>query len=1248
VQTTLLGLAIAVILALLAALIGPYFVDWNQFRPQFEAEASRLVGAPVRVRDNLDARLLPTPTLRLKAVAIGEEGDAARLRADRLDVEFSLGALMRGEWRATELTLDGLELDLNLDEHGRLAWPTPRGGPNLGALAIDRLKLSGQVALHDAASRRTIVFDEIAFAGDVRALAGAARGDGEFRFDDVRYPFRLATSRSADGAGTRLHLAIDPGARPIGLDLDGVLAFEAMVPHFDGAVSLSRAITLRGGDRSTQGVSTPWKLAAKLKADPTAVKLDQLDVVYGSDEVALKLSGSADIALGPAPSLRATLSARQLDADRLLARESATTEPTRLFPSLRGLVATMPSPPFSAHIALSADAVTLGGRKAQDIALEAHSDAGDWVLDRFDGRLPGATQVSLGGRLMSRPNPRFAGALKVEATDPDLLSAWLRGASETAPRSQKPLRMTGLLSVSPDRMALDDVDAEIDGTAVTGRLALSNPASATAGGRDGLRLEAALNGERLDLDGLIALARSFAGPRDNWPDEADLALDLGHGSLGGQDLAPVVARLTYDPGSVTLAKLTLGAAGGVTIDGSGAIDRAASSGRLAINAGAPALPALTRLAAPLLPEAMAARLSALPTGADGAAKIRLALSLDKAERNGTGASATADIESPHLKATLRGSLSSPESILRDLSVVPLEHGKISFDGKLAADRASVVLGLIGLDHLVAGGDGATQAVGSAQGTWGAPLNVRLSLSGPNLDADAQGTLAPATAAAAFAGGGAGESKPADLNANAAGSETVTTVMLAARKLDLAPLFEIAPGRLPVIAMTSRIALSSRELSFSDVDATVSGARVRGRLVVKRGKPAEFHGELGMDRLDLATAVAMATGALGHGLDEPLGRAPCAGSSGVIELQAPRGILPGGLEVKALSGNLRCDGASLSLGGKGVVGGGEATGEMTAQSSAEGVSVDARLQLSGVDGASLLWRGLAPPAGKTALQLTLSGRGRTAGVISSALSGGGTWSIEQARIGGLDPAAFDAAVAASDAGKLNGDAALRDLMTKTLKGAPLVVPAAQIPFNLRDGGLRVAQTTLDGDGARLVVSGGYDFTADQFDVRAELASTRIGAGADRPAIEIFAHGPPDRLNRSLDVALLSSWLAVRAIDRETRRLELLERGERAAPAPAAPPPAAVALPAPAEAPAETPAANPPAAAERDLRRPPPKPKPAQPAPSPPQVSAVPGTAAPVVPPLPPPIEIKPAPGAARPRLPRAPLPIAPVPPASIPD
>src|SRR5947199_1430998 len=183
---TLVGLAIAFIVALLAALIGPYFIDWNQFRPQFEAVATRVVGAPVRVGGELDARLLPTPSLRLRSVVVGGADDLGKVRADKLDVEFSLGSLMRGEWRATELTINGMALDLGLDAQGRIDWPASTGTFNLGSLAIDRLNLTGRIALLDAASRGAVELTDIAFGGDVRSLAGSGRGDGNFTLSRIR------------------------------------------------------------------------------------------------------------------------------------------------------------------------------------------------------------------------------------------------------------------------------------------------------------------------------------------------------------------------------------------------------------------------------------------------------------------------------------------------------------------------------------------------------------------------------------------------------------------------------------------------------------------------------------------------------------------------------------------------------------------------------------------------------------------------------------------------------------------------------------------------------------------------------------------------------------------------------------------------------------------------------------------------------------------------------------------------------
>jgi uncharacterized protein YhdP len=256
VQTTLLGLAIAFIIALVAALIGPYFVDWNQFRPQFEAEAAQVIGAPVRVAGELEARLLPSPSLRLRSVVVGGANDLGKVRADKLDVEFSLGSLMRGEWRATELAIDGMALDLGLDPQGRIDWPAGSGKFNLGSLAIDRLHLTGRVALHDAASRATLELNNISFSGDVRSLAGALRGDGSVTVSGQRYPFRVSSGQSADG--TRLHLVVEAASRPVSADLDGFLSFDNRAPHFEGSVTWAATAGARG-DRGAEP-SAPWRV----------------------------------------------------------------------------------------------------------------------------------------------------------------------------------------------------------------------------------------------------------------------------------------------------------------------------------------------------------------------------------------------------------------------------------------------------------------------------------------------------------------------------------------------------------------------------------------------------------------------------------------------------------------------------------------------------------------------------------------------------------------------------------------------------------------------------------------------------------------------------------------------------------------------------------------------------------------------------------------------------------------------------
>jgi AsmA-like C-terminal region len=467
--------------------------------------------------------------------------------------------------------------------------------------------------------------------------------------------------------------------------------------------------------------------------------------------------------------------------------------------------------------------------------------------------------------------------------------------------------------------------------------------------------------------------------------------------------------------------------------------------------------------------------------------------------------------------------------------------------------------------------------------------------------------------------------------------------LSVRSASLAPLFDLKPSDTLAqnISLSSRVSLTGNRLAFDDLDSAIAGSRLRGHVAVTLDDERNVEGELGLDTLDLASAFEFAIGAAGRGAAEPLGSGLFKRWRGHIVFQALRGALPGGAELRPVSGTVKSDGQSLTFDSiKGGIGGGEATANIDATPSANGIAMNARVQLSGVDGAALRYRTLVMPAGRMSMQMALASQGRSASALTGALSGSGTVTLESARVAGLDPRAFDAAIRASDNGKATNDAALRQIVDPVLSGGALSVKSAQIPFNIGDGRLRVGATTLEADDARAIISGGYDIPANQADIRASLVSTAAGHATSGPEIQLFAAGPPDALNRTVDVAALSSWLAVRAIDRETRTLDSLERGEPPA-LPASLPPH-VAAPPPAVAPDAGTSGKPPFEVPHR-------------APSRPRVGAPvgaphpPGPAAPVVgqqvAPLPPPIEIRPAPGTER--HPRPPPPLVLTPPATNP-
>jgi hypothetical protein len=981
-QTTLLGLAIAIIIALVAALVGPSFIDWNQYKPQFEAEASRVVGAPVRVEGALDARLLPAPILRLHSLSIGAPGDATRMKADKLDVEFSLSSLMRGEWRANHLSLDGVALDLGLDPKGSVIAPS-KGAFNFGALAIDKLDLTGRINVHDAASGADYAINDVIFSGDVRALGSNMRGEGSFAASGTKQPFRLTMSQAQDNRGVRLRVDVDPASDgALSGSLDGVLTFDQRLPKLDGTLTLGRQ-----GDR-------PWRVSTKTKASPVGASFEQAEIVYGTEDAGLKLNGSGALSFGKLPQLRASISAQQLDADRALGKGESGNR--SVIASARTLLAALPSLPFASQVNLNVDQVALGGKQIQNVAAALRGSSAAWTVDKFELTAPGSSRVSANGIVKPVGEAAaFTGPVTLQTAAARTFTDWLQGVASTLYRGEMPLRLAANITLAPDRNALDAIKGDLNGSAFSGSAAFS-----------GARLQLALDAPSLNFDDAQSLLdiSSFSLPKD-----ADIKLDIAQAKIGGRDIRPLTVDLSY-----------------------------------------------------------------------------------KAEGQPSLSKATADV--------------------------------------------------------------------------------------------------------------------------------------IVRRADLAFLLGTAA---PLSDFKSKLTMADDKISVTDFAGRLGGANVRGqRLDLVRGDTTSLNGDIAIDTINFGSLIGLALGASGRDATEPLAQG-LFGSRGALAVKADTVTLPGGAALKVAEGTIKSDGSSLVLENfKASLGGGSVNASAQARRDLSGTSVNADLKITDADLAKLNYRGFTMPQARASLQMTLASEGRSASALNNALTGDGALTLKDARLTGLDPGAFDAAVQASEAKRDVKDAAITALNNTALQVASL-----QIPFLIKDARLRVDPLTFESGSARVTMSGGYDLPADQIDIRTSLRSAAFGTPA--PEIQMFTHGTPDALQRDVDVSLLSSWLSLRAIERETKRLDDLEKGN--GPAPAATTPAPQAPANQAAVPPQTPLPQPlPPSDVRvpgtDPRKPKPKPIVRPPVVQQPSVTASGQQLAP----LPPPIDIRPAPGS-RPRRPLAPLP-----------
>ena len=594
-QTTLLGVAIAIILALVAALVGPLLIDWGSYRAIFEAEATHLIGVDVHVKGAIDARLLPSPQLTLHDIEIGQGGSDS-IRAGALNVEFALAPLMRGEWRATDLHLSGPQLHLGLDKSGHVKAPVLAIGFKPDVLTIDRLGIDGgKIVLSDAANGNTVTLDHLYFNGQAASLAGPFKGEGGVTIAGSQYPFRISTGRYADDGTLKVHVNINPVEHPLAIEADGTLAIHDGAPQFDGAMKVQRLV---GIDRKNgKKLEQPWHVIGQLKATAASALLQKAEFQYGSDDHGVKLTGVADLTFGKKSRFKAELSGRQLDLDSVLGGGDARSAPGAAIRKLVAFAGNAFRPPIPMQVGIGIDEVTLGGGGVQNVRGDISANGAGWSLNDFEFRAPGYTQAKVSGRLNVADNGAvtFTGPAEIESNDPNALSAWLEGRAPPARQNLRPLSVRGDLTLGSEKIAFEHLRAKFARKTITGRFAYI-----FAAGKQPSKLDAALNAPELDLDVALGFGQALVKGSDlARPHDMAITADIGRATIAGIEGHDVSARINVDADQWRIERLSVADLGGASFSAGGnlVLNGPSPQGSLHVDLNAPdPAPVLTVLA----------------------------------------------------------------------------------------------------------------------------------------------------------------------------------------------------------------------------------------------------------------------------------------------------------------------------------------------------------------------------------------------------------------------------------------------------------------------------------------------------------------------------------------------------------------------------------------------------------------------------------------------------------------------------
>ncbi len=1194
----LLTLTAVLILALSALFAAPLFIDWNDYRPTFETQASKLLGREVKVGGEVHLVLLPAPELRFDAVKVADENGSFEqplLEAKSIEAWLNVGALLSGVVEARKIAISEPVLRLALKPDGAGNWTDiGRPGETLPFapkdVLLDEVSISGGRIELARPGQPTLFVDELEGIASAASLSGPYKTAATYRYAGRPQELRFSTGASNEEGSFHLKSVLRDPDRGATYLLEGDVAglnakpaysgsvvyrvAQALPPSAQGAEAEGAAPAIEpaltepplapvekeevAGDAAPPGQAlSALELKGELEATFERVELPAFELAIHAKGRSQTLKGKLAIDFAERPKLQGEIGARWIDADALLA-ESGNTE-LSAFAALSALaerVLVEAAKVKNAALAMNIEQMGIGGDLIANVDLAMTARDGVVAIDRLGALLPGENRLTASGRLSRGDDgPVFEGPVKIEGSALRTLTRWAAGDRDLSGQpAMGAFSLAADARLGGDGFALENANGELSGTKFSGALRYQ--------GGERRVVNLTLDSDRLDLREVLgddvawrsrvsASAAEAGGP--GTPEQgivASLRDDEVHAALRVAELllpnippGRLDAKFTLAKDTLDVESLDFASDGTIALRGSGHVESLsdAPSGKVDLTLQA-ATRAGLRVAGELLgvpPDiAKSKHLAAL-------APIEIAAGLS-ATRDGALTDTTAEVKGKAAGADL--------SILLKARGEPrkLADAEIDLDATIDGEGSQAVLGLLipgfADSQLAATSAGPGKLALKAQGVLATKVTARAELATTSLQAvfDGQASLRP---------DGLGLTGHASAKSGNAG---LVLMMLG---LEASPAASAVP-----LDLQAEIAKTGGSFDLTAIAGSVAGEAVEGNAHFS------FGGDKTRFSLDAKAASASLPALLGSiiawqqtpATEDVLGTitqgasdvwpprrfalAPLDTAEGEIKLAAGKLTLGPPFAIGDAELLVRVDKEGLQIADlQGRLFGGSLAASGMLSPRGTGAELEARATLT--DGRldeltqSLAGRVLAK--GPFTLSFDVAGEGLSPPGLVAGLNGDGTLHLDPGVLQALSPLPLRRVAAEAERKKMKLDKAQVEAQAKALREGltrgTYAYAAAELPFEVKNGTLRFQPAPLANKRADTTVNGYIELASLKLDSEWVMRLTGTQNAEVPPVSLVFAGALSDAgaITPAIDTAPIEGFLTMRRMQEDVEQLETLD-------------------------------------------------------------------------------------------------------------